>query len=211
MNCAKLAQASFGMQCFWGAEALFGSIAGVITTRVGYAGGRYENPTYRELGDHIETVDIEFDPTCISFEALLAKFFDLHDATIKHRRQYISAAFYHSAEQRAAIESKISQLQAAGQAIKTEVIEYDRFYNAEDYHQKFFLRKERLILAALGLTDIQVIKSQLACKLNAHLAGFGKLDDLTQLAADEPKLNNRCLETLKQYIERGPDLAECGV
>ena len=67
----NLTRASFGMQCFWGAEALFGSLAGVRTTRVGYAGGSSPAPTYRNLADHIETVDIQFDSNQISYEVFI--------------------------------------------------------------------------------------------------------------------------------------------
>ena len=73
---ASLSRASFGMQCFWGAEALFGSLAGVHTTRVGYAGGSSPAPTYRNLADHVETVDIEFDGSKLSYEVKLIMLFD---------------------------------------------------------------------------------------------------------------------------------------
>lgn len=65
-----MARLTLGMQCFWGAEAIFGSQSGIIRTKVGYSGGSTKNPTYRKIGDHIESVDLEFDPNIVKFEVL---------------------------------------------------------------------------------------------------------------------------------------------
>ena len=113
----------------------------MIRTRVGYAGGSKDNPTYYSLGDHTETVQIDYDPTVISYEELLAVFWDSHNPVRPPLSvQYKSIIFYHDEEQkRLALESKAHREAELDETIFTEVVSYSRFYLAEDYHQKYYL------------------------------------------------------------------------
>ena len=110
----------------------------MIRTRVGYAGGSQENPTYYKLGDHTETVEIDYDPNSISYEELLDIFWGSHNpARPALSVQYKSAIFYHNEDQkRLALESKERLEAELNMAILTEILPYSRFYLAEDYHQK---------------------------------------------------------------------------
>lgn len=208
MASSLLSRVGFGMQCFWGAEALFGSLVGVHSTRVGYAGGSSPAPTYRNLADHIETVDIEFDASRISFEKLVEIFFKSHDPTVKYKRQYISAIFYHNQEQRKSIDDWIKQNAGQFTPIVTELIEFTVFHNAEDYHQKYFLRKYKQILNELNLNNAQIITSPISTRLNGFCAGFGSLQ---QLEEEKFNLSNKSVSVLQELIKEGPNLHECGI
>ncbi|HVK20145.1 MAG TPA: peptide-methionine (S)-S-oxide reductase MsrA [Actinokineospora sp.] len=149
---AGLRTAVFGLGCFWGAERLFWRTDGVYSTAVGYAGGHTPNPTYEEVCSgrtgHTEAVLVVYDPTSITYEALLKVFWEGHDPTQGMRQgndlgtQYRSAAYYADDAQKAAIESSARDYEAAlGQAgmgsITTEVAAAGPFYYAEDYHQQY--------------------------------------------------------------------------
>jgi len=150
---AELAQ--FGMGCFWGAEKQFWTIPGVITTAVGYAGGITPNPTYHEVCSgqtgHTEAVLVAFDPTKVSYETLLAAFWEHHDPTQGMRQgndlgtQYRSAIYTSSeAQQRAAEASRDAYQEALARAgygpITTEIREAPPFYYAEAYHQQYLAK-----------------------------------------------------------------------
>ena len=152
---AELEQAVFGMGCFWGAEKLFWQLPGVYTTAVGYAGGHTPNPTYEEVCSgrtgHTEVVLVVFDPTHISYDALLRAFWEGHDPTQGMRQgndvgtQYRSAVYtYGDAQQRAAEASREMYQKALGQArygaITTEIVPAPPFYYAEDYHQQYLAK-----------------------------------------------------------------------
>ncbi|HEX6359843.1 peptide-methionine (S)-S-oxide reductase MsrA [Actinophytocola sp.] len=144
--------AVFGMGCFWGAERLFWQTEGVWTTAVGYAGGYTANPTYEEvcsgLTGHAEVVLVAFDPSVVTYDALLKLFWEEHDPTQGNRQgndvgtQYRSTLYYTSDEQKKTIEESRTAYQAAltrgghGQ-ITTEVAPLGEFYYAEDYHQQY--------------------------------------------------------------------------
>lgn len=144
-------KATFAAGCFWGVEANFRKVKGVIATAVGYTGGNFENPTYKDVctgrTGHAETVDILFDPAVVSYEQLLEVFWNIHDPTTRNRQgpdigtQYRSAIFYHNEEQRAtAIVSK-ERAQSSGKfkkPIVTEIVPASTFYRAEEYHQQYF-------------------------------------------------------------------------
>ena len=147
-----MATAVFGLGCFWGAERLFWNTPGVYSTAVGYAGGYTPNPTYQEVCSgrtgHTEAVLVVFDPTQVSYEQLLAVFWEGHDPTQGMRQgndmgtQYRSAAYWADDSQRAVIEATQAAFQerlaAAGFGeITTEVAEAPTFYYAEDYHQQY--------------------------------------------------------------------------
>jgi peptide-methionine (S)-S-oxide reductase len=146
-------KATFAGGCFWGVEDSFRSLAGVVSTRVGYCGGHTSEPTYRDVcgGDtgHAEAVEITFDPSLISYEQLLEIFWDSHDPTQLNRQgpdsgtQYRSAIFYHSEEQHlTAVESR-DRLERSGRLrhpVVTAIQPADRFWEAEEYHQKYNLK-----------------------------------------------------------------------
>jgi peptide-methionine (S)-S-oxide reductase len=152
---AGLAEAVFGLGCFWGAEKLFWQLPGVYSTAVGYAGGFTPNPTYEEvcsgLTGHTEVVRVVFDPRIISYEHLLRVFWESHDPTQGMRQgndtgtQYRSAIYVMNEEQREeAEESKRvyqTRLKAAAKGdITTEILDAPKFYYAEDYHQQYLAK-----------------------------------------------------------------------
>jgi peptide-methionine (S)-S-oxide reductase len=144
-------KATFGAGCFWGVEAAFAALPGVLATAVGYEGGSLPEPTYKAVctdrTGHAEVVEIEFDPALTSFEKLLDAFFELHDPTTLNRQgpdwgtQYRSVVFYHSTEQEAQARAKIEQLTSAGRylpkRIVTQVEPATTFWRAEEYHQRY--------------------------------------------------------------------------
>ncbi len=147
--------AVFGMGCFWGAERLFWQTPGVHSTAVGYAGGFTENPTYEEtcsgLTGHTEVVLVVYDPAQVSYEQLLAVFWEGHDPTQGMRQgndrgtQYRSAVYHSDDAQRAAAEAAAGTygdaLRAARHGpITTEIAPLRRFYYAEDYHQQYLAK-----------------------------------------------------------------------
>jgi peptide-methionine (S)-S-oxide reductase len=147
-------KATFGGGCFWGVEAAFREIPGVIATAVGYSGGTLKNPTYEDvctdLTGHAEVVQVEYDPAKVSYETLLEVFWEVHDPTTMNRQgpdigtQYRSVIFYHSEEQkRAAIASKAA-LKDSGlydRPIVTQIVGAGEFYRAEEYHQQYLEKR----------------------------------------------------------------------
>lgn len=144
-------EATFGAGCFWGVEAAFRQLDGVLTTSVGYLGGDFENPTYQHVCSgqtgHAEVVRIEYDSDRVSYHDLLDLFWKVHDPTTLNRQgpdignQYRSAIFFHTPEQQAAAEASKAQLEAGNQypnSVVTEIIPVSEFYMAEDYHQQYF-------------------------------------------------------------------------
>jgi len=181
----KTETATFALGCFWGSDSRFGSIEGVIRTRVGYAGGATSNPTYYNLGDHSETVQLDFDPTKISYEELLEVFWDSHNPTTPSwSRQYMSIIFYHNEDQKNVdLASMRRKADLLGQAIITEVIPFSELYLAEDYHQKYYLQGEQELFNEFTAiyTDIsQLIRSTAAARVNGYIGGYGKLESLEE-------------------------------
>lgn len=132
-------------------------------------------PSYYSLGDHTETVDLEFDPSVTSYENLLKMFWNNHDSTACHNRQYMSAIFYHGDEQKALAEKTRDEHQKTlKRKIQTVIKPAETFYDAEDYHQKYMLRQHRSLLKSLNLSPKDMIKSHTAARLNGYVAGFGK-------------------------------------
>ena len=137
--------------CFWCVEAVYDDLKGVEDVVSGYSGGRTENPTYRQVCDgdtgHAEVIQIKFDPNVISFKDILHVFFSVHDPTTLNRQgndigtQYRSAIFYHSDEQKRVAEETIREVAEEGvydNPIVTEVVPFEKFWPAEDYHQEYF-------------------------------------------------------------------------
>ncbi|AWB46744.1 peptide-methionine (S)-S-oxide reductase [Paenibacillus sp. CAA11] len=177
--------ATLGMGCFWSPEALFGQLPGVVRTRVGYAGGTTPHPVYREMGDHSETVRLEFDPNQITFRQLLEVFWAHHNpANINgyKGRQYLSLVLYHDEEQRAAAVQLMAEMTRGGkEQPATEVAPYAAFYPAEDRHQKYYLKRypdavEKL--SSLYPSEALWVNSTLAARLNAIAKGYLNLSAL---------------------------------
>jgi peptide methionine sulfoxide reductase msrA/msrB len=146
-----LQTATFAAGCFWGVESLFQKVKGVVETTVGYTGGSYPNPTYRQvctgITGHAEAVQILFDAKIVSYEELLSLFWRMHDPTTPNRQgpdvgtQYRSAIFYHSEEQRKAAERSKEKFDRSNVYINkatTQIVPASTFYAAEDYHQDYF-------------------------------------------------------------------------
>ncbi|MCK5676685.1 MAG: peptide-methionine (S)-S-oxide reductase MsrA [Verrucomicrobia bacterium] len=142
-------RAVFAAGCFWGVEAVFQQLDGVVDTTVGYTGGKTENPTYKEVcrtdTGHAEAIEIVYDPSRVSYDELLAYFWRLHDPTTMNRQgpdsgtQYRSAVFYYTPGQKAAAEKVKAESQKKwGKPIVTEIAEGGVFYSAEGYHQDYF-------------------------------------------------------------------------
>jgi methionine-S-sulfoxide reductase len=173
---------------------------GVVRTRVGYAGGTTENPTYYQLGDHAEAIQIDYDPTQISYEELLDVFWASHNpAGPASSRQYTSIIFYHNDEQkRLAVETKDREAARRGGQIYTEIVSASEFYLAEDYHQKYRLRQVRDLASefnAIYQNDDDFVNSTAAARVNGYLGGHGALatlqaeiDDLGLSPAGRQKL-----------------------
>ncbi len=145
----KMEKAVFAAGCFWGVEAVFQQLDGVVDTTVGYTGGTTGNPTYKEVcgqnTGHAEAIEIIYDPAKVSYEELLAYFWRLHDPTTPNRQgpdigtQYRSAVFYYTPAQKAAAEKvKVKAQKKWKQPIVTEIVAGGVFYPAEDYHQDYF-------------------------------------------------------------------------
>ena len=134
-----LSRATFALSCFWCPDAQFGSLLGVVRTRVGYCGGtRPVSPTYKNLGNHSECVQIDFDPQRITYGELLTAFWRWHDPVSQYGEgQYASAIFYQTEEQRQeAEESKKNQEQYYRRPLQTRIAKMNKFTRAEEYHQK---------------------------------------------------------------------------
>jgi methionine-S-sulfoxide reductase len=156
---------------------------GVVRTRVGYAGGKKRNPTYYDLDDHSETLEIDYDPTRASYGKLLEVFWGSHDPqTRPWSRQYASIVFYHNDEQRRlAVESKNRVEARLGKKVYTEIRPYTGFYLAEDYHQKYFLRHMaplRLEYASIYPDTTDYMNSTAAARVNGYIGGYGELGNL---------------------------------
>jgi peptide-methionine (S)-S-oxide reductase len=154
--------ALFGAGCFWGVEAAFRQIPGVISTRAGYTGGTVANPTYKEVCSdrtgHAETVEVVYDPARVSYEQLLRVFWENHDPTTFNRQgpdvgsQYRSVIFYTSPAQRDLARASLAAEQASGKyrrQIVTAIEPASPFYPAEEYHQQY-LEKRGLASCHIG-------------------------------------------------------------
>ena len=143
--------ATFGAGCFWGVEAAFREIPGVLEVTSGYSGGSVPNPSYEQVctdrTGHAEVVEVRFDPAKIGYERLLDAFWEMHDPTQTNRqgpdvgRQYRSVIFFHSLQQKAAAEASKARLAASGRykkPIATAIEAAAPFYPAEAYHQRYF-------------------------------------------------------------------------
>jgi peptide-methionine (S)-S-oxide reductase len=182
---------------------------------VGYAGGKKQNPSYRSLGDHTETIQIEYDPSKISYRDLLRTFWTGHDSTIQSwSRQYASIIFVHNDEQRQeAEETRAEAEQERGRNVHTEIITYSGFTLAEDYHQKHSLRQfpafyEELSRIYPSFNDF--IASTAVARVNGYLGGEGSYEEL-QKEADGLGLSSSRKEELFRLVERQWGMQTCPI
>ena len=147
-------KATFGAGCFWQVEAAFKKLKGVVSTSVGYTGGKVENPSYRNVCSgntgHLEAVEVTYDPLIISYKELLKVFWKVHDPTSLNRQgpdigtQYRSAIFFHNKKQQSeALESKKQIQKKYNEKVVTEIMPISKYYKAEEYHQNY-LEKQGL-------------------------------------------------------------------
>jgi peptide-methionine (S)-S-oxide reductase len=146
-----------------------------VRSRVGYAGGTKEGPTYRSMGNHTECIEFTFDPARISFEEILRIFWDAHDPTGEpYSCQYKAILFWHDAEQeRLAVATRDRMASRLGRAVTTEVRPAGPFWQAEDYHQKYGLRRYPHLVEALlaaDPSDTALVRSTAALRLNSFVA-----------------------------------------
>ena len=147
-------KATFGAGCFWGVEAAFRQVEGVVSTAVGYIGGSLENPTYKDVctdtTGHAEAVEVTYDPAKVAYEELLKVFWQTHDPTTLNRQgpdvgtQYRSAIFFHGGEQEAAARASKEKLEKSGaykRPIVTEIVPAGEFWQAEEYHQQYLQKR----------------------------------------------------------------------
>ncbi len=147
----KTETATFAAGCFWGVQSTFEKIPGVISTRVGYTGGKTSDPTYEDVctdtTGHAEAIEIVFDPSKVSYQTLLNTFFENHDPTTMNRQgpdvgiQYRSAIFYHSPEQEKLAEAKKERRDESGDytaPLVTQIVPAGTFWPAEEYHQFYY-------------------------------------------------------------------------
>ena len=144
-------KATFGAGCFWGVESAFRELPGIVSAAVGYSGGHFPNPTYRDVcsgaTNHAEVVQVEYDPSKTSYDQLLDLFWSIHDPTQLNRQgpdfgsQYRSVILFHTPEQEAAARALLAKLESSGRfkrKIVTQIVPAPEFWRAEEYHQQYF-------------------------------------------------------------------------
>ena len=147
-------KATFGAGCFWGVEATFRQIPGVTSTAVGYMGGALKNPTYKDVctdrTGHAEAVQVEYDPSKVSYDELLRVFWANHDPTQLNRQgpdagtQYRTVIFFHTPQQETAAKASKEKLQASGhykRPVVTAIVPAEEFWRAEEYHQQYLEKR----------------------------------------------------------------------
>ena len=153
-------KATFAAGCFWGVEAAFRRVDGVLSARVGYTGGTFKDPTYRDVCSgttgHAEAVEVIYDPDKVSYDDLLEVFWTCHDPTTLNRQgpdigdQYRSAIFCHSPAQESAAKASRQKHQAAGRfqrPIVTQIVPAAPFCQAEEYHQRYLEKRGKTTCA----------------------------------------------------------------
>lgn len=151
---------------------------GVISTVAGYSGGDEDGPTYRSLGGHTEAVLVVYDPTRVSYSELLTVFWSAHDPFSKSSwKQYRNVVFVVDEAQQAAVDEAVRGLeQGSGRAVQTDVEPAGRFFAAEDYHQKYALRRHAGLYRELRLMypgELEFLASTAAARINGYLGGHG--------------------------------------
>lgn len=191
------------MACFWEPDAIFGARKGVIRTRVGYSGGIKANPTYKDLGDQTETIDIDYDANEVTYLELLGLFWEHHDPTAKTTLQYTSIIFYHDNEQKYLAETTLAkESKQLKDPILTQILPATTFHDAEDYHQKYRLQHHANLMRAINLESGPKLKtSHVAARLNGYVVGFGGVE---QFDAEVKKLglDDKTAKVVRDLIEK---------
>ncbi len=189
----------------------------MIRTRVGYTGGTTKNPTYRTIGDHSEAIQIDFDPAVITYDELLAVFWGDHNPCGgQWSTQYKNVLFYHDADQKRRAESSRDRLaKNVTRAITTEIVAAGTFYRAEDYHQKYYLRRSRPLtqsVRALAATETAFVDSTAAARINGYLGGHVTYDRLREQLTPLGIITRgeRRLETVAPRPAAAPKTAAAG-
>jgi len=154
-----------------------------VRTRVGYTGGTLSDPTYHHLGDHTEAFQVDYDPSRTSYEQLLALFWLSHSPWRESlNRQYMAAIFYQGeGQRRVAVESRERIAAGLHREVRTQLAPLERFYVAEDYHQKYYLRGHADLLGEFrAYSPQQFTDSTVAARLNGYVAGQGSVEQLAQ-------------------------------
>jgi len=185
----------------------------VVRTRVGYAGGTKQNPNYHELGDHTETIQVDYDPEGISYEKLLEVFWDSHDpAAPAWSRQYMSIIFFHNEEQKRLAEKSMKlEERRIKRRIITEIRPIGPFYLAEAYHQKYLLDSEHEIakeLRAIYPNQQDYVTSTAVARINGYLGGYGTLTTLEEILP-ELGLSSQAKKRLTDIVSQRPGRSGC--
>lgn len=185
MSNSNIQTVTIGMGCFWSPDALFGQLTGIMRTRVGFAGGTKDNPTYRQLGDHTETVEMDFDSGIVSLETILNLFWSYHNpGNINDYKgqQYRSLVLFRDPIQHSVIREVMRTSEEQGKGIlDTEVAPYTGFYLAEDRHQKYYLKRYPDAIKKLRTffpTDEELTNATLAARLNGLAKGYTNLEKI---------------------------------
>jgi len=202
-------KATFGMSWFWFPEAQFGAALGVVRTKVGYAGGGKLDPTYRDMGDHTETIQLDYDPSVTNYSKLLDIFWKNHDPTSKCSRQYMSAIFYHDEEQKQFAEATKKQFKT-NMPITTKIMPADRFYDAEDYHQKYLLQRQAALCHMLGVdpSGEELFSSHVLSRVNGYVGGYG---NMAAFEEEWPQwgISEQCASAIRKQIAKAPNTGMC--
>lgn len=190
----------------------------MIRTRVGYSGGTKLNPTYYRLGDHTETIQIDYDPAKLSYEQLLDMFWASHSPARKSwSRQYMAAIFYHNEEQkRLAIKTRDREAERLQQKIYTEILPASKFYRAEAYHQKYYLRQVPELMkefSSLYPDTGNFISSTAVARVNGYVGGYGTLQVLQNVIGTfglSPAGTKRLAEIVSALDKNARHVAEGG-
>lgn len=178
----------------------------MIRTRVGYAGGTTPSPTYRSIGDHAETIQIDYDPTVITYAELLDLFWVNHSPTDRSAtRQYASIIHYRNEKERLlAEETRKQQEEALGATLYTEILPLNTFTLAEDYHQKYYLQNRAELMSefnAIYPNFEDFVNSTAAARVNGYLGYNGTIETL-QAEIDQLGLSGEAQQTLLRFLQK---------
>ncbi|KAK6043548.1 putative peptide-methionine (S)-S-oxide reductase [Cooperia oncophora] len=198
----SLARAYLGMQCFWG-ESAFAKLKRREKDACGLCWRHDRQPNISKLSG-----PAQFDPSQISYRQVLDFFWSHHNPAELRKKQYQSAILYETEDEKKIAEHTYAQARTKYGNIETYVVKLDKFYQAEDYHQKYWLRNRHDIFDELKLSDDQVANSVLAAKMNAYCAGYTDFSELEELKK-EHGLSDSLVERVKHFALAGGDPRNC--